>query len=1289
MTRTVRIWLERVRNRTKVLDPGRPAVGSTAARRLRLTWIGAAILLVIGICPLAAFVAQPGISWGNETVDDFSSGHTRNPDAVVALEGFVANERGLYLRPGTQGTFAYRMAKPVGERVLLQAWIYGRAPAVTSSLSLIDDYGSAALVLSSPQFVGELIPVPASLDKASQIDLVISATNGSLSDALIIDQIVWGIARGTAPAPAPRWPYLFVAGAIGLAAFGSLRGRRAALISMTVGVIVAVTLFSRIEALEQHYLEPLDPDAINYRIYADRFQWWPPWQNGVFSAEFSEREPLYPLVIHAYFDVLGSSDFHLRVVSSSLSVLAVALTLFAARRRLRWPLALAVTAIVAMNQPLINESYRGLRTELEFCALLTLYLVLDRKGPQRNSVTPLIMGASGALLVLTRTFYLPMVLVVITIASLVRYRGVRAIATSVLLTSAVVVVPVIGHRAGLELQDGDPFYDTAVYARWLANVEFFVQARPLPHPELFPEQLDYGRYGPYFGPPITYTEYLFQLHSLPDFITVSAFGYADIFRRSAVFSPPPSFIQATAPAKLSALIDIVLKSASLLGLALLTLSGLRRRRPLDLLLPAFVLGALSFSAFLYRLGLIEQYRNTVQILPLVLIAAGTAVETTFRRFNRERLFTSFGSWLPRLRSCLTTLAPNERWAVSTGLIAGAAGAGLVNFISLSIQGPAGVVATLVAVMVALAAALWRPLWAAWLLLFAVFFPIHLVPYTLTTLVVVATYLGVAARIAYRRDQASGGVALQAVGILALAIVVAAGGAVLAGNAVVSDGGLRIAAAFILLMGIAFSVPQLVRQDGRTTVFFFVALAVGMSVWGVIEYFGKIGVLPITPQAWTNDLLGKAVPGALSSAFVGGGPNTYAAYLAVALVLACAGLRERALAPLAALAALIVCLNLAFTYSRGGEIAGIVGLLWLLVRSGRGTRRPITAVLVLMITSIVVASAVGLLRVGFSSVAGTGDTWRSFVADPSWVIVQELEVPSGVVPDKLFIKLRAAPGDAYQLQVKVDDRVVLLGKAELPSAELQWVEIPLPSDLPANAKLAIVECRLVGTGDQHDRYFEVEGTTKPLPGAHSRFVRGNTVQDQDLSVDPGIQSGSYLIKFGAPEPSPAATESAPTIAAVSARLANAAVAAVKEDERFPIWGAALRSFASHPIFGIGFYSSSVVLRDQSTNIDYANFHNEFLEFLAGSGVVGLIGLLTFFALLGRTLWRNSRAGAEWNHSLELSLEAALVALAIAFLFGSFLVDSRIAGLTWLLAGLVGTYDVRALRWPRQIRRLSRS
>ena len=45
----------------------------------------------------------------------------------------------------------------------------------------------------------------------------------------------------------------------------------------------------------------------------------------------------------------------------------------------------------------------------------------------------------------------------------------------------------------------------------------------------------------------------------------------------------------------------------------------------------------------------------------------------------------------------------------------------------------------------------------------------------------------------------------------------------------------------------------------------VALAVGMSVWGVIEYFGKVGVLPITPQAWTNDPLGKAVSGALSSA----------------------------------------------------------------------------------------------------------------------------------------------------------------------------------------------------------------------------------------------------------------------------------------------------------------------------------------------------------------------------------------------------------------------------------------
>jgi len=182
------------------------------------------------------------------------------------------------------------------------------------------------------------------------------------------------------------------------------------------------------------------------------------------------------------------------------------------------------------------------------------------------------------------------------------------------------------------------------------------------------------------------------------------------------------------------------------------------------------------------------------------------------------------------------------------------------------------------------------------------------------------------------------------------------------------------------------------------------------------------------------------------------------------------------------------------------------------------------------------------------------------------------------------------------------------------------------------------------------------------------------------LDPGIQSGSYLVEFGTQQPLPEEPVKSPS-GSIAESLASAAAATIQADDRLTLWNVAVRSFETHPLFGIGFYSSSLVLHGLSTTIDYANFHNQFLEFLAGSGLLGLLGFLVFFLILGRTLWRASRQRAGWDQHLGLSLEAAMVVLAVAFFFGSFLVDSRIAGLTWLLAGFVGTYDVRDLGWPR--------
>src|SRR5207245_8698304 len=120
-------------------------------------------------------------------------------------------------------------------------------------------------------------------------------------------------------------------------------------------------------------------------------------------------------------------------------------------------------------------------------------------------------------------------------------------------------------------------------------------------------------------------------------------------------------------------------------------------------------------------------------------------------------------------------------------------------------------------------------------------------------------------------------------------------------------------------------------------------------------------------------------------------------------------------------------------------------------------------------------------------------------------------------------------------------------------------------------------------------------------------------------DPGTQSGRYLIEFvdpaaqlprtGADEPAGEPSSAGPGLAIVTN-----VTRAVTEDDRWTLWRAAITSFAARPLFGSGFYSSNEVLRGLATRVDYANFHNQFLQFLSDSGVLGITGLIALFLTL---------------------------------------------------------------------------
>ena len=605
--------------------------GIRAGVSSRAAWFAAVALSIVLCAPIASFLsASSEVTWTGTVTDDLNYGRVQSPSSIATLAGFLPNQDGLYLNPGVEGRLVYRIAKSATSRAAAALWVYMSSPSISGELRI--RAGDSSRVIPSPYYNGEVVGLDG--EGSATIDLEFDAKNNSAAPLLVVDQIVWGLETGAPPAAPTALSYLsfgFLAALIALPVVG--RVPRKWLVVAAIGALMALTAATRFGALAATSRSPLplDPDAVVYRVYAESFRWWPPWVNGLFSASFGEREPFFPLVVHLYFDALGASDFHLRVVSSTLSVLAVPLVLVAARRRLGWGLALAIAAAVVVARPLVDESVRGLRTELEMCAVLILYALLDRTASVRWPTT-IAIGLVGAALVLTRTFYLPMVLVAVCISFVARQQP-RPALRPIALAFAIVLLAAGGHRLAMFERYGDAFYDTARYARWLANVEKFTLEVDLPHPELFPGREEYESRGPYFGPEISYAQYLFVLHTWPDFLNGSLAGLADVVTNpSGLYLPGAGPALAGYPLARDALAgllrvaDVALRALAVLGVIALIYSAWRRHRVLDLLIPSMIIFGLSFSAFLYHLHLIERYRNTVQFYPLALIAAGWLVQ---------------------------------------------------------------------------------------------------------------------------------------------------------------------------------------------------------------------------------------------------------------------------------------------------------------------------------------------------------------------------------------------------------------------------------------------------------------------------------------------------------------------------------------------------------------------------------------------------------------------------------------------------------------------------------------
>ena len=583
--------------------------------------VGFAIGVTLSI-PTIEYLAEPGVTWGAWPAEDLMWGQFRQPDAVVRLEGFEPVATGFILPARTDGTLSYRIDKNPGDDLALVLWMYTMPPLVEGSVAASADGGPSVEFLSNPNLDGGVADVPIARS-ASSVVLTFHASNASDKDFFVLNQIGWGRHAGV---PAPRPPrtsdvgvgVVFACIAASLMSKGKWRWYGAAVFGMTMLYAVG----TRISALAAVGAGPLDPDAVGYRAFGEAFNWWPLWDHGIVSADFGAREPFFPLVAHAVFDLVGSTDFHLRVASTVFSILTVAVAVPAARRRLSLFGALAVGALLAWNTNLISEGPRGLRTEVEMFLLLLLYWAFESKwtAQGRNVLT----GIIGAALVLTRTFYLPVVIVGAAISSVARTRGLKHAALAALVILALPLAAEAAFRASMYDRQGSASYDTDLSARAYANDEKFWYHRDLPRPDLFQSVEEYERTGCCAGPRITYSQYLFELHSVQDVIRDTILGYWDVLRDIGGACPMCSALKKSVLVTLGQVVDGAVRVLGVIGLGLLTLRS--RRDVNSLLLPAMVFGGLSFSTFLYHRQLMEPVRNVIVIYPFLVIAAVWAVE---------------------------------------------------------------------------------------------------------------------------------------------------------------------------------------------------------------------------------------------------------------------------------------------------------------------------------------------------------------------------------------------------------------------------------------------------------------------------------------------------------------------------------------------------------------------------------------------------------------------------------------------------------------------------------------
>lgn len=248
----------------------------------------------------------------------------------------------------------------------------------------------------------------------------------------------------------------------------------------------------------------LDPDVITYQQIAQNLSW----QN-VYGGL---REPIWPLIFYLPVHLLGDHSW-IAIRGIGVAGFAFMVIVFQAlcNNLLGRTWSVLAALVVAASPWMVWQATRGLREETS--AALVLLLVLGLVQPKITARRFILLFGLAAVTGLLRADVMDVMLGALVLALVIRRP--RPI---VWLAGPAIVVLLIGPQyLANYIQNGDPFYETNVLARFFRNVEFAGQPGFISQAEM--------QVNSFAGAPVTWTQYVFGMHTSGELLTRAVLAF--------------------------------------------------------------------------------------------------------------------------------------------------------------------------------------------------------------------------------------------------------------------------------------------------------------------------------------------------------------------------------------------------------------------------------------------------------------------------------------------------------------------------------------------------------------------------------------------------------------------------------------------------------------------------------------------------------------------------------------------------------------------------------------------